>query len=114
MNRRIFELSTFMELIENKIITIIKVEAHTKGCANAQGTDNITPNKFLESIQYLNKAELFRNSIDFYYEFSGKNGVHIEAAMKNPFLDTYFYVDCEIQDGATFDDIDKRLIGYSF
>ena len=59
--------------------------------------------------QYLNEAKLFRNSIDFYYEFTGKNGVHIECAMKNPYLDEYFYVDCEIKDGFSIEDVDRKF-----
>lgn len=29
--------------------------------------------------------------------------------MKNPYLDEYFYVECEIRDGFSINDIDKKF-----
>ena len=109
MNRRILDVSNLVELIEKGTITVTKVENKIKACSHITETDNVTPEKFIESIQYLNEAKLFRNGIDFYYEFIGRNGVHIECAMKNPYLDEYFYVECEIKDGFSIEDIDKKF-----
>lgn len=112
MSKRITQLSNLVELIENDKITIINVKSQTKSSVDVTETDNITPDKFIESILYLNEAKLFRNGIDFYYEFTGKNGIHIECAMKNPYLDEYFYVDCMIEDSLSAEDIDKKLREY--
>ena len=109
MRKRIVDISNLVEAIENKMISIISVENKTKFSADITETDNVTPEKFLESLQYLNEAALFKNGIDFFYEFAGKNGIHIEAAMKNPYLDEYFYVECVIQDGVSVDGIDKKF-----
>lgn len=109
MSRRIIQLSNLVELIENGTITIIGVENKVKASVDDIETDQITPEKFIESLQYLNEAKLFRNGIDFCYEFTGKNGIHIECAMKNPYLDEYFYVDGVIQDGISTEDIDKKF-----
>ena len=114
MNRRILDVSNLVELIEKGTITVTKVENKIKACSDITETDNVTPEKFIESLQYLNEAKLFRNGIDFYYEFIGRNGVHIECAMKNPYLDEYFYVECEIKDGFSIEDIDKKLRGTIF
>ena len=109
MSRRILDVSNLVEVIENGTISIVTVENKVKACSDITETDNVTPEKFIESLQYLNEAKLFRNGIDFYYEFSGKNGVHIGVAMKNPYLDEYFYVECVINDGFSMDDVDKAL-----
>lgn len=109
MSKRILELSNLVELVENGAISIVNVESKTKDIGGIKETKQIAPDKFIESIQYLNEATLFRNGIDFFYEFTGRNGVHIECAMKNPYLDEYFYVDCVIKDGISIDDIDKKL-----
>lgn len=109
MSRRILDVSNLVEAIENKMISVVSVENKVKACSDITETDNVTPEKFIESLQYLNEAKLFRNGIDFYYEFTGKNGVHIESAMKNPYLDEYFYVDCVIKDGFSIDDVDKKF-----
>lgn len=109
MSRRILDVSNLVKLIENGTITIVSVENKVKACSNITETDNVTPEEFIESLQYLNEAKLFRNAIDFFYEFTGKNGIHIECAMKNPYLDEYFYVECEIKDGISIEDIDKKL-----
>lgn len=103
MSRRILDVSNLVEAIENKMISVVSVENRIKACSD------ITPEKLIESLQYLNESKLFRNGIDFYYEFTGKNGVHIESAMKNPYLDEYFYVECVIKDGFSIDDVDKKF-----
>lgn len=109
MSRRILELSNLVELVENGTISIVGVENKTKAFSDITETDHITPERFIESIQYLNEAKLFRNGIDFFYEFTGRNGIHIETAMKNPYLDEYFYVECTIKDGVSMDYIDKKF-----
>lgn len=109
MSRRILDVSNLVELIEKGTITVTKVENKIKACSDITETDDVTPEKFVESLQYLNEAKLFRNGIDFYYEFTGRNSVHIECAMKNPYLDEYFYVECVIKDGFSIDDIDKKF-----
>ncbi|MBD5535151.1 MAG: hypothetical protein HDQ99_05765 [Lachnospiraceae bacterium] len=109
MSRRILDVSNLVEVIENKMISVISVENKVKACSDITATDNVTPKKFIESLQYLNEAKLFRNGIDFYYEFTGKNGIHIDVAMKNPYLDEYFYVECAINDGVSIDDVDKKF-----
>ena len=109
MSRRILDVSNLVEAIENKMISVVSVENKVKACSDITETDNVTPEKFIESLQYLNEAKLFRNGIDFYYKFTGRNGVHIESAMKNPYLDEYFYVECVIMNGFSIDDVDKKF-----
>lgn len=109
MSRRILDVSNLVEVVEKGMISVASVENKVKACSDITETDNVSPEKFIKSLQYLNEAKLFRNGIDFYYEFSGKNGVHIEVAMKNPYLDEYFYVDCTVKDGFLIDEVDKKL-----
>lgn len=108
MGRRILDVSNLVELIENGTITVVSVENKVKACSDITETDNVTPEKFLESIQFLNET-IFKNGIDFFYEFAGENSVHIEAAMKNPYLDEYFNVECVIRDSVSMDGIDKKF-----
>ncbi len=109
MSRRILDVSNLVEAIEKGMISVASVENKVKARRDITETDNVSPEKFIKSLQYLNEAKLFRNGIDFYYEFTGKNGVHIESAMKNPYLDEYFYVECVIKDGFSIDEVDKKL-----
>ena len=109
MSRRILDVSNLVEAIEKGMISVASVENKVKARRDITETDNVSPEKFIKSLQYLNEAKLFRNGIDFYYEFTGKNGVHIESAMKNPYLDEYFYVDCTVKDGFLIDEVDKKL-----
>ena len=109
MNKRILDISNLVELIENGILSVISVENKLKACSDITTTDSITPEKFIESLQYLNEAKLFRNGIDFFYEFTDKSGVHIEVAMKNPYLNEYFNVECVIQNGITIEDVDMKF-----
>lgn len=109
MSRRILDVSNLVEAIEKGMISVVSVENKVKACSDIAETDNVTPEKFIESLQYLNEVKLFKNGIDFFYEFTGRNGVHIESAMKNPYLDEYFYVECVIKDGFSIDDVDKKF-----
>lgn len=109
MSKRILDVSNLVEAIEKGTITVTKVENKIKACSDIMETDNVTSEKFIESLQYLNEAKLFRNGIDFYYEFTGRNGVHIECAMKNSYLDEYFYVECVIKAGFSIEDVDRKF-----
>jgi len=107
--RRITSISNLLELLENNTITITCVQCKTKAFADITETDNVTPERFVESIQYLNEATLFKDSVDFYYEFSGKNGIRIKCGMQNPYLNEYFYADCMIKEGVSVKNVESKL-----
>ena len=107
--RRIAQLSNLVEAIENGMISISNIENKTKASADITVTDQVTPDKFIESIQFLNESTLFRNSVDFYYEFTSKNGIRIECGMKNLYMNEYYFVDCVIQEGLSVDDVDAKF-----
>ena len=109
MRKQITQLSNLVEAIEQGMLSISNVEVKTKASVDITATDQVTPDMFVESIQYLNEAVLFRNSVDFYYEFVGRNSIRIEAGMRNRYLDEYFYVDCVIQDGFSADNIEAKF-----
>ncbi len=109
MSRRIASISNLLELIENGTVTITSVQCKTKAFADITETDNVTPTDFLESLQYLNEAKLFRDGIDLYYEITSKNGIRIECAMKNFYMDEYFYADCVIKDSVSVTDVEEKL-----
>ncbi len=109
MSRRIASISNLLELLENNTLTITSVQCKTKAFADITETDNVTPTDFLESLEYLNESKLFKDAVDFCYEFTGKNSIRIESGMKNLYMDEYFYIDCVIKDGVSTDDIETKL-----
>ena len=109
MRKQIVQLSNLVTAIEAKMISISNIEVKTKSSTDITATDQVTPEEFTESIQFLDEAVLFRNGIDFFYEFTGNNNIRIEAGMKNKYLNEYFYVDCVIQDGFSGDDVDAKF-----
>ena len=66
MSRRILDVSNLVEAIEKGMISVVSVENKIKACADITETDNVTPEKFIESLQYLNEAKLFRNGISMW------------------------------------------------
>lgn len=108
MSRRILLLSDIIEVIENKMISIDSVECNTKFSADITETSQITPEKFIESIQLLNKT-IFKDAIDFYYEFCGKNNVLIECGMKNIYMEEFYRVECSVCDGVSKKEVDAKL-----
>ena len=109
MRKQIMQLSNLIEALETKMISISNIEVKTKLSTDITATDPVTPDQLIESIQFLNEASLFRNSVDFFYEFVGKNGIRIEAGMGNRYLEEYFCVDCIIQDGFSVDDVEEKF-----
>lgn len=108
MGRRILDVSNLVEAIENNMISIVGVENKTKISIDIIETDQVTPEKFIESIQFLNKT-IFKDAIDFFYEFKGKNNVLIECGMKNIYMEEYYRVECVTCDGISIDDVDKKF-----
>ncbi len=51
--------------------------------------------KFIVSIQFLNKT-IFKDAIDFFYEFTGTNSILLECGMKNQFMEEYYHVEYSI------------------
>ena len=108
MSRRITDVSNLVEAIENKMISVNSVECKTKLSADMTETNQITPEKFIESIQFLNET-IFKDAIDFFYEFTDKNSVLIECGMKNIYMEEYYCVERIISDGISIDDVNKKF-----
>lgn len=108
MSRRIVDISNLVEAIENKMISIDSVDCNTKFSADITETSQITPEKFIESIKFLNKT-IFKDAIDLFYEFTGANSILIECGMKNMFMEEYYRVACSICDGISVDDVNKKF-----
>lgn len=108
MSRRILLLSDLIEIIQNKMISIDSVESNVKFSADITETDQITPEKFTESIQLLSKS-IFKDAIDFFYEFTGENSILIECGMKNMFMEEYYCVACSICNGVSAKEVNKKL-----
>ena len=108
MSRRIVDISNLVEAIENKMISVDSVENKTKISVDITETNLITSEKFIESVQFLNKT-IFKDSIDFYYEFTGKNNVLIECGMKNIYMEEYYRVECSVGNGVSVDDVNKKF-----
>ena len=108
MSRRILLLSDLIEIIQNKMISIDSVESNVKFSADITETDQITPEKFTESIQLLSKS-IFKDAIDFFYEFTGENSILIECGMKNMFMEEYYRVECSVCEGVSKKEVDAKL-----
>lgn len=108
MSKRIVDISNLVDAIENNMISIGSVENKTKISVDITETNPITSEKFIESVRFLNKT-IFKDAIDFYYEFTGRNSVLIECGMKNIYMEEYYRVECVISDGISIDDVNKKF-----
>lgn len=108
MSRRITDISNLVEVVENKMISVDSVECKTKFSADMTETNQITPNKFIESIQFMNET-IFKDAIDFFYEFTDTNNILIECGMKNIYMEEYYRVKCSVCDGVSAKEVDKKL-----
>lgn len=108
MSRRITDVSNLVEAIESKMISVDSVECKTKFSDDMTETNQITPNKFIESIQFMNET-IFKDAIDFFYEFTDTNNILIECGMKNIYMEEYYRVKCSVCDGVSIKEVDKKL-----
>lgn len=108
MSRRILDISNLVEVVENKMISVDSVECKTKFSADMTETNQITPNKFIESIQFMNET-IFKDAVDFFYEFTDTNNILIECGMKNIYMEEYYRVKCSVYDGVSAKEVDKKL-----
>lgn len=108
MSRRITDVSNLVEAIENKMISVDSVECKTEFSADMTETNQITPKKFIESIQFMNET-IFKDTIDFFYEFTGTNNILIECGMKNIYMEEYYRVECSVYDGVSAKEVDRKL-----
>ena len=108
INKRIVDVSNLVDAIENNMISIVSVENETKISIDITETNQFIPEKFIESIQFLNKT-IFKDLIDFYYEFTRENNVFIECGIKNIYMEEYYRVKCVINDDISINDIDKKF-----
>lgn len=108
MSRRITDVSNLVEVVENKMISVDSVECKTKFSADMTETNQITPNKFIKSIQFMNET-IFKDAINFFYEFTDTNNILIECGMKNIYMEEYYCVKCSVCDGVSTKEVDKKL-----
>lgn len=108
MSRRILDISNLVDAIENNMISVVSVENKTKFSADITEISQITPNKFIESIQFMNET-IFKDAIDFFYEFTDTNNILIECGMKNIYMEEYYRVKCSVCDGVSAKEVDKKL-----
>ena len=61
-----------------------------------------------ESIQFMNET-IFKDAIDFFYEFTDTSNILIECGMKNIYMEEYYRVECSVGNGVSAKEIDKKL-----
>lgn len=108
MSRRILLLSDLIEVIERKMISVDNIECNTKFSSDITETNQLEPEKFIESIQFLNQT-IFRDSVDFFYEITGTNSILVKCGMKNMFMEEYYRVECSTCNGVSAKEVDKKL-----
>lgn len=102
------QLSNLIEAVSTGMITIVSVRSECKVSSDRTERTEITPKKFMESIEYLNET-MFKSAVDLYFEFPDTKTVLIKCGMHNQFMDEYFFADCKINDGVTMDEVEKKL-----
>ena len=108
MSQRIARLSNLIEAISEKTITITKIKSELKACSDTKEIMNATPDEFVESLEFLNET-MFKDAVDFYFEFVGDNIVRIKSGHKNAYMDNIYTVDCVIQSDVSTDSLEKLL-----
>lgn len=107
MSKRV-QLSNLVEAIKTGIITVTRAESKTKISMDITDVNQITAEKFIESINLLNRT-IFGDSIDFFYEFTEEHTINIECKIRNIYMEECFYAECSIKDGITSEEVNAKF-----
>lgn len=109
MSKRIIDLSKLIAYIKDKTIIIEKVICQSMADTKRTETDNIDSAAFVEALEFLNESTLFKDAVDFYYEFNGKKQLIVRCGFKNPYMTECYIVNCSIKDGVSYKEIDTKF-----
>ncbi len=108
MSKRIADISNLLELIEDAILTISNVRCELTIASDVTEPYEVTPTDYIESMEYLNESKLFKDAVDFAYEW--KNGeLVINTGYKNLYMKEVFVAQCTLKDGISVKDIETKL-----
>lgn len=102
------QISNLVEAIKTGMISVTRAECKTKISTDITDVNQIEPERFVESIELLNKT-IFGNSIDFFYEFTEEHTVSIKCKLKNMYMEDCFLAECSIKNGVTSEEVDAKF-----
>lgn len=107
MSKRV-QLSSLVEAIESNMISVTMAKCETKISMHITDVNQIEPERFIESIELLNKT-IFADSIDFFYGFTEEHTINIECKIRNICVEECFYAECSIRDGISREEVDTKF-----
>lgn len=107
MSKRI-QLSNLVEAIKTGMISVTMAKCETKISMDITDVNQIESERFIESIDLLNKT-IFGDSIDFFYEFTEEDTINIECKIRNIYMEECFYVECSIKDGISREEVNAKF-----
>jgi len=108
MTKQIADISNLLQLLETNTIKISNVRCELTIASDVTEPYEVTPTDFIDSMQYLNESKLFKDAVDFAYEW--KNGeLVINTGYKNLYMKEVFVVQCALKDGVAVKDIESKL-----
>lgn len=102
------QVSNLVEAIKTGMISVIRAECKTKISTDITDVNQIEPERFIESIDLLNKT-IFGNCIDFFYEFTGEYTVSIKCKLQNIYMEDCFLAECSIRNGISSEEVDEKF-----
>ena len=102
------QVSNLVEAIKTGMISVTSAESRTKISTDITDVNQIEPERFIESIDLLNKT-IFGDSIDFFYEFTEEDTINIECKIRNIYMEECFYVECSIKDGISREEVNAKF-----
>ena len=107
--RKITTTTKINEAISNNLLQITKAECSYK---SFNRIDEISAEKFKESLDFLCEAEIFADFVDWHFERNlNKNDEYIlDSGAMNPYSENIVTVYMRIGNGVKVEDIDKALL----
>lgn len=108
MSKQITDISNLLELIEDGTIAILNVRCELTIASDVTEPYKVKPTDFIESTEYLNESKLFKDAVDFTYEWNNGELV-INTGYKNLYMKEVFVAQCTLKDGISIENVEAKL-----
>lgn len=102
------QVSNLVKAIKTGMISVTRAECKTKISTDITDVNQIEPERFIESIDLLNKT-IFGNSIDFFYEFTEEHTISIKCKIRNIYMEDCFLAECSIRNEITGEEVNAKF-----
>lgn len=92
--------------IKNNLVIVTNAQTE---CKDTHEVETITPEQFVEDLDFYMEAGIFADTLDFKYEITGKEFLQIEAGYMSCYCSHCMKITLRLCDGVAIEEVTKQL-----